>query len=225
MHRAAPSPRAPTRLKPARPRAPAPTTRVTVLPSSVSRCGRHRRGAVRSIARSSRRPELARTPRSPLAGSRGSPRRSRGCHAPTRRDPALGSLHHAGNVLFDCLGRDEAKLGRKANRAGELRLFQGSGRAERSLHREGPTLVDVIQNEMLAFGRHRATNVPRDAAVASENLRASVVDVERVEADRADGEVRRLSPAGRSRNHEHPSSRHASSRLERRVRTWQHVGR
>ncbi len=151
-----------------------------------------------------------------------------------RADVALGctvsaglrALENARNVLVNRVRGDKPHLGREAALAREFCLLDRSRRSERRFDREGFPVLDVIEHEALALLRDRTTHVTRDRAIASEDLRATVVDVERVDAERRHGEVPRLAAARRAGYYYHAWARHrGSAGLQRRVRLREHVGR
>lgn len=74
--------------------------------------------------------------------------------------------------------------------------------------------------------RYGATNVARNRTVAAQNLSASVIDVEAIDAKTSHGKRAGLPTSRRTCDDNHPRTGHAASPcLERRVRLGQHVGR
>lgn len=140
--------------------------------------------------------------------------------------PGLRALEHAGDVLVDRVRSDEPHLGREAGLARELRLLDRSRRPERRLDRERLPALDVIEHAALALLRDGAPHVAWNGAVAAEDLRAAVVDIERVDAEGRDGEEPRLAAAWWTGDDDHARTRHrGSARFERRVRLREHVRR
>ncbi len=109
------------------------------------------------------------------------------------------------DVLGNRVRGDEPHLGREAALASKLRLLDRSRRSERRLDGEGFPAVDVVAHEALALLRNGATHVARDRSVAPEDLRAAIVDIERIDAERRHGEVPRLSRAPRAKTRGSPS--------------------
>jgi hypothetical protein len=85
---------------------------------------------------------------------------------------------------------------------------------------------DVALHETFALPRHGTANVARDRAIAAQDLRASIVDIERIDTESGHRKRAGLPTSGRTSNHDHPRPDHAASpRLERRIRVGQHIWR
>src|SRR6185503_9282727 len=75
----------------------------------------------------------------------------------------------------------------------------------------------MAADEPLAFQCDRAADIARDGTVAPENLRATIVDVERVDSKRGHGEVPGLAAARGTGNHDHARTAHRGPQPVSRV--------
>ena len=80
--------------------------------------------------------------------------------------PALSALQDTSDILINRVGRDEDHFSRKGPSARQLCLVNRRLRPQRRLDGERVPSVDVALYETLALLRHRATNMPRDGAMA-----------------------------------------------------------
>jgi hypothetical protein len=97
--------------------------------------------------------------------------------------PPASALHHTRDVFLHGFCRNEPKVRRKSVVYSFRGLLDWPCRPQGRLDSEGPTSFDVFVNETLAFCCDRAANRPRDRAIAADDLRATVVDVEAVNAE------------------------------------------
>jgi len=145
----------------------------------------------------------------------------------TRRLPRTARKARARRTLYHVrIRRDKTELRHEALFPREDSLVDGGSRPEGRLHGQGLAALDVLPHETLTLPGNRPAKVTGDRVIAALDLRAPIVDVERVDSERSHREVGRLAAAGRTRDHDHPRARHAASPgLERRVRVRQHVRR
>jgi len=148
----------------------------------------------------------------------------RWCRVSTGKPPRYNALQ----ILLEAVQRDVSHLDLETLGACMVRLMKCDVTPQRGFDREALVTPNVVFDEGFKLFVHNGPDFQRNTLIrAVVQLRASIIGIERIDAETIDGESYRFPTAGRTGNYDHfgTHSPWGKSTAEVAFRPRKHVGR
>jgi len=118
--------------------------------------------------------------------------------------PGESPRDHTFQIFGEAVQRDVAHLDLKTLGACLVRLTKGDVTPQRGFDREALVIPNVVFDEGFKLFVHNGPDFQRNTLIrAVVQLRASIIGIERIDAETIDGESYRFPTAGRTGNYDH----------------------